>query len=119
LILAHDWDILGKRRKQRWPGPDKRDLNVSVWSLSRTAAIGARHWYVTIEEERNQWWSEKESDWVQLTCDSENGGFCLRADVNTVQEAIKLAKFFVDLVAGKGRRHHRISWSGPRKAGDL
>jgi hypothetical protein len=114
-ILSHDWGILGKRRKQRWPGPDKRSLRVSIWTFTDSIALGARHWYATVEEERNQWWSEKEGAWVELSCDSENRGFNLRADVNTEKEAIKIAKIFIELVAGKDRKHHEITWSGPGK----
>ena len=112
MIIAHDWDILGDRRKRRWPGPDKRGLEVTIWTLSGSVAIGARHWYATVIEERNQWWSEKEGDWVDLTCDSENGGFSLRVDVDTEAQAIKVARFFVELVAGKDRKHHRVTWDG-------
>lgn len=98
MIYAHDWEILGDDRIRRWPNPDEpRRLNVTINSW-RGISIGAKHFYANVKEEDNQWWSEPENDWVELSCDSEKGGYSLRADCMTREEAEEVAKFFVDMI---------------------
>lgn len=113
-IFAHDWNILKGERIPRWPSKcgEKRPLRVEINSWIGICP-GAKHYYAKVREEDNQWWSEDENAWVQLSCDSARGGYSLEADVMTEEEAIELAKYFVLLVAGKRREHHEIIWSGP------
>ena len=114
-IYAHDWKILGDDRIPRWPSKigEKRPIRVEINSYTTIGAIGAKHWYVNVEEHKNQWWSEERNAWVELSCDSGNKGYHLRASVLTIDEAIEVAKMFVVLIAGQRRRKHYVEWSGP------
>lgn len=110
-IYAHDWEILGEDRIPRWPSKigEKRGIKVEINSWVGIS-VGAKHYNVTVEEQDNMWWSEKENSWVELSCDSERGGYSLRASLLTKEEAIKVAKFFVKLIAGKELKNHIVSW---------
>ncbi len=113
-VYAHDWNILGKDRIRRWPSKigEKRPIQVEIFTWSGIS-VGAKHFYVNVKEEDNMWWSELENAWVELSCDSEKGGYNLHADVLDNKEAIKLALYFINLIAGKTRKNHEIHWSGP------
>jgi hypothetical protein len=99
-IYAHDWSILGEDRIPRWPSKigEKRPITVRISTWIGTSAIGARHYNVSVEEEVNQWWCEKENAWVELSCDPSKSGVSMSASVLSRSDAEKLAKFFVDLV---------------------
>lgn len=97
-LYAHDWSVLGDDRIRRWPSPDEpRGLRVEITTWIGTS-LGAKHFYAKVKEEDNQWWSEEENTWVELSCDSEKGGYDLRADCMTRQEAEEVAKFFVHMI---------------------
>jgi len=112
-IRTHDWGILKKERIRRWPSKigEKRNLRVEITSWVGIS-IGAKHIYVKVEEQDNSWWCEDENAWVELSCDAEKGGYSLTASVTSEDEAITLAKYFVELVAGKRRQNHNVIWSG-------
>ena len=111
-IYAHDWDIIGKDRIRRWPSKigEKRSLSVTITSWVGIS-IGAKHTYVHVEEQKNQWWSEKENAWVELSCDSKKGGYNLRADCMNLKEAVKTALFFVKLIDPE-HNTHEVHWHG-------
>jgi len=115
-IYAHDWKILGEDRIQRWPSKigEKRPIKVEISSWIGIS-VGAKHIKVNVEEEENQWWCEDENAWVTLSCDAERGGYSLKAEVYTEEEAIKTAKYFILLIAGKGRKNHTVYWHGHGK----
>jgi hypothetical protein len=110
-IYAHDWEILGDERIPRWPSKtnEKRKLKVSINSWVGIS-IGAKHYNVKVEEQNNMWWCEDKNSWVELSCDSEKGGYELEAKLLTEAEAIKVAKFFIKLVAGKDCKNHEVVW---------
>jgi len=113
-MSAHDWNVLGKEERiRRWPSKigEKRPLRVEITSWVGIS-IGAKHTYVKVKEANNGWWCEDENCWVELSCDSEKGGYSLEASVNNEDEAVALAKHFVELVAGKKRKNHDIRWEG-------
>ena len=128
VIYAHDWGILGEDRIKRWQeGPyqcrEKRGKGRSVWQEKRpvkvqittyigTIAINASHYYVKVEEAKNQWWCEERNAWVELSCDT-SYGYNLSANVYTQQEAIQVALRFLETVCGPKRDHHTVTWHGP------
>ena len=114
-IMAHDWEILKGERIPRWPSQigEKRRLKVTIDTWVGTTAIGAKHFYARIEEERNMWWCESENSWVELSCDSENTGISMDAHVMSEEEAIAMALAFIDVVKARGR--NRITWDGSGK----
>lgn len=110
-IYAHDWEILGDDRIRRWPSKigEKRGLTIRISSWVGTAAIGAKHYNLRIEEAENMWWSEKENDWVRLSCDTHSGGYTMDAAMLKPVECIKLARAWLDIVCGKGAPNHDIN----------
>lgn len=108
-IIAHDWKILGDDRIRRWPSKigEKRGLKIDIRSWVGLS-IGAKHVDVKISEQKNMWWSEEQNAWVELTCDSENTGYEIDAKVLNEDEAIKITKFFVNLIAGEDSKNHDI-----------
>jgi hypothetical protein len=121
MLYAHDWEILKGQRIRRWTNnlkrqeqvkpqvEDPRRVTVTLSSWVGTSP-GARHYYVKIEEEQNQWWCEDRSTWVKLSCDSTSNGFSLRADCYSPEEALELAKFTVNLIFGRPRTKKRKMW---------
>ncbi|MFA5166833.1 MAG: hypothetical protein WC449_06110 [Candidatus Paceibacterota bacterium] len=109
MIYAHDWNILNGERIPRWPSKigDLRSLVVTITSWIGVS-IGAKHVSVRVEEEKNQWWSEEQNDWVILSCDHGNRGYELRAEVYSNEEAKKVAKYFIKII--NKNNDHRIVW---------
>ena len=98
ILYAHDWGVLGEDRIRRWPSEDDdRGLTVEVTSWIGVS-VGAKHFYAKVKEENNQWWSEEKNCWVELSCDSEKGGYSLKADCMTHKEAEEVAEFFVKMI---------------------
>ena len=98
-ILAHDWNRISEPRIPRYPSKigEKRDLVVSYFSWVGIEE-NAKHYEVTVTEEPNQWWSEEDNDWVELSCDPNKRGYELRASVYTKEEAERVAKAFIGIV---------------------
>ena len=115
-MYAHDWNVLKGERIRRWPSKigDKRGINVDISSWVGIS-IGAKHVNVEVAEEHNQWWSEEDNAWVDLSCDAERNGYSLKASVYTNKEAIKVAKFFIRLIVGEHKENYEIRWDGPGK----
>jgi hypothetical protein len=114
-IRAHTWEAIGsKERIPRWPSKigDTREIQVQIDSWKEVGSIGAKHYYVSVEEQNNSWWSEDLNAWIELSCDSEKEGYKLKAFVMTSDEAVKLAKLFVEMIAGKERKYHHVVWMG-------
>lgn len=114
ITYTNNWDMLkGEERIRRWPSKigDKRGLTVEISSWCGIS-IGAKHIYLKIKEEDNMWWCEKENCWVRVSCDSEKGGYSLEADLLTNDEAVKLAKFVVDMICGPKRLKHDLLLNG-------
>ena len=108
--MTSDWSILGDDRIRRWPSKNKKDkraLIVEITSWIGTSP-GAKHYYLKIDEEKNQWWSSSKNDWVEIYNDTSANGYHLHADMMSEDECIKLAKSYIDLVCGKKRLNHRI-----------
>lgn len=113
-IRAHDWEAIGsKERIPRFPSKigEKRNIRVEITSWVGTS-IGSKHFYVQVEEQNNSWWSESENAWIELSCDSTKAGYSMYASVMTKDEAIKLAKYYIEMIAGKDLANHTVSWSG-------
>jgi hypothetical protein len=108
-IYAHDWNILGDDRIQRWPSKigEKRKLRIDIRSWVGLS-IGAKHIDVQISEQKNMWWSEQENAWVELSCDCSNIGYELNAKVLNEDDGIKIAKAFVSIVAGEDSKNHDV-----------
>ncbi len=113
-LYAHDWKLLGDDRIPRWPSKigEKRKIRVDISSWVGTS-VGAKHVYAKIEEEPNQWWSESENTWVELSCDAGRTGYTMRGDVMTEKEAVAFSLFCIEMIAGKRRTHHKVMWTGP------
>jgi len=112
-ISTNDWGILKGKRIPRWPGKidDKRGIKIEISSWVGTS-IGARHTYVKVSEEDNMWWCEHEKAWVKIYTDTQSSGYSLEANVFTEQEALKIAKYFIELIAGKECKNHYLLSSG-------
>lgn len=113
-LYAHEWEVIGgPERIARFPSKigEKRNIRVEITSWIGLS-IGAKHHSVNVEEQRNSWWSESENAWVELSCDSQNRGYSMRAEVLTEEEAIKLAKHFIKIIAGSKRLLHTVCWTG-------
>ena len=120
-IYAHTWEDLGEQRIRRWINDlekseqvnlqinDPRPVRVEILSW-KDQCVGAKHYTLNIKEEDNQWWSEKENAWMDITIDSRKRGFSLSADCYSREEAIELAKFTVDLIFGKENTDKRKMW---------
>jgi hypothetical protein len=113
-IYQHDWDDVDHPHIPRWPSKtgEKRPLEVHISSWKGYSA-GARHLYAEVTEAKNEYWSEKNNAWVDVSCDSESAGYHLKADIYTLKEAVKIVTAFVEMVAGKKRSNHEIAWEGP------
>jgi hypothetical protein len=114
-IFAHDWEILKGERIPRWPSQigEKRRLKITIDTWVGTMAIGAKHFYARIEEEKNMWWCEGENAWVDLSCDTESSGISMEANVMTEEEAIAMALAFIEVTKARGK--NRVTWDGPGK----
>ncbi len=109
------WDDLRTdERIPRWPSKvgEKRPVSVKINSWVGIS-IGAKHTYLEIEENKQEYWSEKENCWVEVLCDSEAKGFSLKAEVYTEEEAILIANEFLKLMFHK--KTHVLNWDGPGK----
>lgn len=108
-IFAHDWNILGDDRIRRWPSKigEKRGLTIDIRTWAGLS-IGAKHIDIQISEQKNMWWCEDKNAWVELTCDAENTGYEFDAKVLSVDEAIRMAVFIVELIAGKESKSHEV-----------
>jgi len=118
VIFGGDWEDLGEERISRWTdkhwhGPRRVSVKIESWV---GISIGARHTYIRVEEEENQWWCEKNNCWQRIWQDSENGGFKLEASVYDDKQAIKVAKNFLRLMVGNNRDGKwQVDWQGPGK----
>jgi len=108
-INTSDWNILKGERIPRFPSKigEKRKVIVD-YSSWKGLSVGAKHNYVKVMEENNQWWCEDENAWVEIYTDSEKSGYSLKAEVMTEKEAKEVAKFFVQLIGGKGMKNHYV-----------
>lgn len=97
MLYAHDWEILGGDRIRRWPGPDERTITVQVNSWVGISP-GAKHYKAIVTEQNNQWWCEQENCWAELSCDTEKGGYSMRAECMTEDEANQMARLFVEMI---------------------
>lgn len=113
-ISQGDWDDVDFPRIPRWPSKtgEKRPLRVYISTWVGTSP-GARHMYAEVKEKENEYWSEKNNTWVDVSCSTESKGYYLKADVFTLKEAVEIATKFVEMIAGKKRIHHVVSWIGP------
>ena len=113
-ISTDNWEILGADRIRRWPSQigEKRPLKVNIDSWVGLS-LGAKHVNVRVEEAENMWWSELENAWVRIYTDTESTGYEMKAKLLHESEAIKMAKAFILLVAGKDRANHIVRWNGP------
>jgi hypothetical protein len=110
-----DWDKLGDDRIRRWPHEygGKRPIRVTINSWVGTSAIGARHYYLEVEEEENQWWCEKENSWVTFSMDLHNKGREINGTFEDEESAIELARKAIELLTKKDLTHFTVTWSGP------
>lgn len=106
--------MLGDDRIRRFPSTigEKREIRVEITTW-KGISLGAKHYDVSVVEQENSWWSESENAWVHINEDSEKRGFHLNAGVLTEEQAVKVAKMFVGLIAGPKRKRHDVIWSGP------
>jgi hypothetical protein len=106
---------------RRWPADTQTPRRVRVVINSWVgASIGARHTYLTIDEEYN-YLLGKDKDggapiWVKPWDDSEGAGFELsRTGFEREDDAYKVAHFIVDLMfSGPG---HKVDWDAPQAYG--
>lgn len=113
-MYAHEWEILKGERIPRWPSKigELRPINVDITSWLGISP-GASHYYVEVREKFNMWWCEDENCWVELSCDSGNKGYSMKADVFTLSEAVNMAINFIKLIHGKDYKKQHVVWSGP------
>jgi len=112
-IYTHDWNYIGDERIPRYPSKigEKRPIHVDINSW--IGSIGAKHWYVTVKEKNNMWWSERENAWVEISCDSEKEGYSLdKASVMTVEEAVELAIAFLKIIHPTDYKEQELTWDG-------
>ncbi len=128
-IYSDNWELLNGERIARWPsktGKDPRKISVTINSWIGLSP-GAKHYYVKVVEKDNMWWCEEKNAWVNVTIDSECGGYKLEASIITEEQAIKLAKYFIKIIMGRLPKSwcnkadsHYVIWSGegrPKWAG--
>lgn len=98
MMYAHNWEILGGDRIPRWPSEDDpRTIHVSVTSWVGLS-VGAKHYSVRVEEEHNQWWSEDENTWTELSCDSGKRGYSFTGELMTKKDAEEFANHCIELI---------------------
>lgn len=119
IEVYDDWSLLGgpgKLRTMRFPSltGEKRTIYVRVSTWVGTS-VGARHIYVEVKEERNQYWSEIEEAWIEIESSSETSGYYLKADVYSEREARKIAMTFITMIGGKDLERHEVHWHGPAR----
>ena len=103
-ISTNNWNILDGERIRRWPSPfgGKRGISVDMYSWVGVSPW-ARHIEITVDEEKNQWWSESENAWISIYSDSTASGYSLRASVYTEKEAKKVSDYFVKLIKNNNK----------------
>lgn len=109
--FVNSWRDVDEPRVKRWPSKTGEKRKINVWI---TTWVGrdkdATHYRVSVEEQANEYWSEKRGQWVKVNCCERSLGCHLRADVLKSRDAISLAKTFIKMIAPKGETHY-VEWS--------
>lgn len=99
--------------------PDSRRINVKITSWVGTSA-GAKHIYVTVEEEENMYWCEEKNAWLMPFAHSDVTGYSFKGEVLTDKEALDFAKQCCKIILNsvgadfKNKKHYKISWNKSR-----
>jgi hypothetical protein len=83
-IYGGKLEDIPKPRKRKFPGRTKRKVEVSIESYE---LVGGRHFYPSIQEEKNPIWDKKEKAWRSPWIDPKGEGKRESSRFDTLEEA--------------------------------